>query len=194
MISTKDSDDFQTTKSIRNTFGFVNHITSMSTTGYEADENKMLTGSSDGKIRIADLNSNAKIVNTIDNQGCSIRHMKMQDSTGYLLVADMSNTVKLWDLRSCSLISSYKDKGGHKTCIDTYKSDSFITSSEDGLLSIWDYRVNADPLAFTTVVDRLSNEKTPCKINKILHTRDVIYAACDSGMNIIRGFDDISVS
>lgn len=72
----------------------------MSTPGFEIDECKIITGSSDGSIRVADLNSNGKIISKFQNPEGSVRYLKMHESTGYLLMADKEDKIKLWDLRT----------------------------------------------------------------------------------------------
>lgn len=101
-------------ENIENNYGAINHVISMSTGGYNIDEAKLITGSSDKIIRFIDLNSNGRVISQIKNEN-PVKYLKMHESGDYLLMADTSNIVKLFDVRSCTLVSSFKDNLGSKT-------------------------------------------------------------------------------
>ena len=107
-----NSEEFETVRSFRKTFGTINHIISMNTNGFEIDECKIIIGSNDKTIRLIDLNSPDKVVTKMINNDSSIRYLKLHSSNNYLMTADSTNSIKLWDIRTSSQVSSFKDKGG----------------------------------------------------------------------------------
>jgi WD40 repeat protein len=94
-----ENEDFEIVKTYRKKFGFVNNIVSMSSDGYDIDETKCILGTSDSKLKIVDFNNNAKLISQINNES-PVQYLKMHNSSNYIAVADTTNTVKLYDVRS----------------------------------------------------------------------------------------------
>jgi WD40 repeat protein len=126
-----ENEDFEIVKTYRKKFGFVNNIVSMSSDGYDIDETKCILGTSDSKLKIVDFNNNAKLISQINNES-PVQYLKMHNSSNYIAVADTTNTVKLYDVRSWKLANTFKDSSGGKiTWIEHFDNDTFMTSSED---------------------------------------------------------------
>lgn len=84
----------------------------MSSDGYDIDETKCILGTSDRKLKIVDFNDNAKLISEINNES-PVQYLKMHNSSNYIVAAaDTTDTMKLYDLRTSKLASSFKEKSG----------------------------------------------------------------------------------
>ena len=131
---------------------------------------------------MVDLNENGKIVSSFHNQDGQISSLKMHNTSNFILWADSSNKIKLWDIKSGKIVSTFTDEVGDKTCIAQFDNDTFITSSRDGLISMWDYRMTAKSLRSNIIRDLEDVEKKNCIINSILYTNGIIFTATDTGI------------
>lgn len=182
ITNVKHPESLEVVKSYKRTFGHINHAVSMGATGFEVDENKILTGSSDGKTRLLDLNSPDKIVNSVIENSHPIKYLKVHPSGNFVTMADTTSTVKLWDIRGKNMISAFQEQGKAKTCIENVSQDTFMTSSEDGRLTLWDYRMPDRAVQTSTIIDKEDALQEPTRINQFVTIKGTIYAACDSDL------------
>ena len=141
VINTENTEEFETVATYRKKFGQIQHMVSMASSGYEPDEGKLIASSSDKNIRIIDLNENGQIISKIPNKDGPINYLKIHSSSNFLLMADTSNKVKLWDIRTGDNVSTFHEQMNNISCIEHLDNDAFLTSSRNGLISIWDYRM-----------------------------------------------------
>ena len=101
------------------------------------DEEKLLSGSHDNKIKLWDLNSGL-IVKTFLGHDDWVYDLALSANKQYLFSCSMDNSVKIWDLKTTKTMATLK---GHKegvVCIDLSKDGSLLVSGGiDGKVIIW---------------------------------------------------------
>mmetsp|Transcript_33502 Transcript_33502/g.32962 ORF Transcript_33502/g.32962 Transcript_33502/m.32962 type:complete len:86 (+) Transcript_33502:327-584(+) len=84
-------------------------MVSLASSGYELDEAKLITSSLDRKIRVIDLNNDGKVISDFSNPDGKANCLKMHNSSNFLLIADDSKKIKLWDINSGKIVSTFAD-------------------------------------------------------------------------------------
>ncbi|CAI2373701.1 unnamed protein product [Moneuplotes crassus] len=185
LVNTENTEEFDTLAIFRRRYGNVNQMISMASGGFEMDEAKLFTASLDKKILLIDLNNHGDIISEFYNPDGNINCFKMQTSNNFLLIADCSSKVKLWDVKSGKTVNSFNGPGRSKTCIENYDNDCFITTSNDGILSIWDYRMPKKPVKSSLIKDNNLSGYPNSHFNQLLYTKGTIFAATDQGLSLI---------
>ena len=104
----------------------------------ELINNKIVTGSYDGTIKIWNLNLNSNNQETIKEEGKVLCLLEFEENM--LLSGNNKNNINLWDLKSLKLSYSFK---GHELWVNSLSkinNQFFASCSNDNQIRIWDYK------------------------------------------------------
>jgi len=120
------------------------HQNSVFTLSYSPDQNYLLSGGRDARLKVWDVKSNYNLAKEVVAHMYAINHLTFSPDGKYLGTASMDKSIKLWDAVDLKL-HKVIDKGrhaGHGTSVNRLLWTSFnnqlVSASDDRTISAWD--------------------------------------------------------
>lgn len=143
------SDNFIRVFSLRDyklKYEFKAHENSVFALSYTPDNNFLISGSRDARLKLWDVNSAYRQVNEVAAHLFAINHLTFSPSGEYFATASMDKSVKVWLASEMKLLKVI-DKArhaGHGTSVNkllwTNHQNQLISASDDRSISVWDVR------------------------------------------------------
>lgn len=125
---------------------FKAHDNSVFALSYTPDNNFLISGSRDARLKLWDVNSAYRQVNEVAAHLFAINHLTFSPSGEYFATASMDKSVKVWLASEMKLLKVI-DKArhaGHGTSVNkllwTNHQNQLISASDDRSISVWDVR------------------------------------------------------
>ncbi|MCV9386895.1 WD40 repeat domain-containing protein [Reichenbachiella ulvae] len=120
------------------------HDNSVFGLAYHSDQEVLLTGSRDARLKYWDVKDGEELIESINAHMYAINDIDFHPSEKYFATASMDKTVKVWEYEERRLIKVI-DKArhqGHLTSVNrliwTEHHDYLISCSDDRSISVWD--------------------------------------------------------
>lgn len=143
------SDNFIRVFSLRDyklKYEFKAHDNSVFALSYTPDNNFLISGSRDARLKLWDVNSAYRQANEVAAHLFAINHLTFSPSGEYFATASMDKSVKVWLASEMKLLKVI-DKArhaGHGTSVNkllwTSHQNQLISASDDRSISVWDVR------------------------------------------------------
>ena len=101
------------------------------------DGNTLLTGSTDGLIRILDMNSFTFIDTLFGHKG-PVNNIVLSDNGKFLASGSWKNELIIWDLESLKILHYLKTKQHSAYSLKFMNNDKYLFSAGGSLIKIWD--------------------------------------------------------
>jgi WD40 repeat protein len=122
---------------------FKAHENSVFTLRYTPDNNFLISGSRDARLKVWDVSSGYKQVAEVVAHLFAINHMAFSPSGRHFVTGSMDKSIKVWDSKELKLLKVI-DKArhaGHGTSVNkllwTSFNDQLVSASDDRTLSVW---------------------------------------------------------
>ncbi|CAF1048857.1 unnamed protein product [Brachionus calyciflorus] len=101
------------------------------------DENRVLSGSTDEKIKLWDLNK-AKCIKTYTGHTAEVYFLCMLNKE---LFASGSNddTIKIWNVKNGECLKTLTNHENSVCCLKLFSNNKLVSSSDDRTIKIWNY-------------------------------------------------------
>ena len=143
------SDNFIRVFSLRDyklKYEFKAHDNSVFALSYTPDNNFLISGSRDARLKLWDVNSAYRQANEVAAHLFAINHLTFSPSGEYFATASMDKSIKVWLASEMKLLKVI-DKArhaGHGTSVNkllwTSHQNQLISASDDRSISVWDVR------------------------------------------------------
>jgi WD40 repeat protein len=143
------SDNFIRVFSLRDyklKYEFKAHDNSVFALSYTPDNNFLISGSRDARLKLWDVNSAYRQANEVAAHLFAINHLTFSPSGEYFATASMDKSIKVWLTSEMKLLKVI-DKArhaGHGTSVNkllwTNHQNQLISASDDRSISVWDVR------------------------------------------------------
>lgn len=122
---------------------FKAHENSVFTLHYTPDNNFLISGSRDARLKVWDVSSSYKQVAEVFAHLFAINHIAFSPSGSHFVTGSMDKSIKVWDAKELKLLKVI-DKArhaGHGTSVNKLLWTSFnnelVSASDDRTLSVW---------------------------------------------------------
>ncbi|KAF7257317.1 hypothetical protein EG68_05541 [Paragonimus skrjabini miyazakii] len=114
------------------------HTSSIESTEFSQEEDRVAAGSLSGSIRIWDLEE-MKIVRTLSGHTSGISSLDFHPFGNFVASGSIDTLVKLWDVSRKGCINTYRGHAGGVNMVRFSPDGKWVVSSgEDGVVKLWD--------------------------------------------------------
>ncbi|KAF5401226.1 Katanin p80 WD40 repeat-containing subunit B1 [Paragonimus heterotremus] len=114
------------------------HTSSVESTEFSQEEDRVAAGSLSGSIRIWDLEE-MKIVRTLSGHTSGISSLDFHPFGNFVASGSIDTLVKLWDVSRKGCINTYRGHAGGVNMVRFSPDGKWVVSSgEDGVVKLWD--------------------------------------------------------
>jgi len=128
---------------------FKAHENSVFTLHYTPDNNFLISGSRDARLKVWDVSSGYKQVAEVFAHLFAINHIAFSPSGRHFVTGSMDKSIKVWDAKELKLLKVI-DKArhaGHGTSVNkllwTSFNDELVSASDDRTLSVWRLKLDS---------------------------------------------------
>lgn len=122
---------------------FYTNGSQVSCVAFSTEGKKIASGSTDGTIRLWDLEGNL-IVEPLIGHTHSVLSLAFSSIGSFLVSGDADSTLRLWNMLGNQIGEPFHMQSGSVTCVAfNPKSNLIISGSSDGALQLWDLKGNS---------------------------------------------------
>lgn len=165
----------------------IGHTGSVTSVGFDPDNEYFATGASDGTIKIWNLAS-GRLQLTLTGHIMAVRGIVISDRHPYMFSCSEDKTVKCWDLEKNKVVRDYHGHLSSVYTVDIHPTlDLIVTGSRDSSVKVWDIRTRTPIYTLTghkNTVSKVHCRSTDPQIisssmDSTVRTWDLVAGKCD---------------